>query len=64
MLWVGLVLVVIAVVLFFLSRRSTAKVFHIKATDTSKIGGIQKLVSRSPARCPTARPRPQGSTSR
>lgn len=45
MLWVGLALVVIAAVLFLFSRRSTAKVFHIKATDTSKVGALEKLVS-------------------
>ncbi len=45
MQWVGIVLVVIAGVLLFFARRATAKVFHIKATDTSKIDAIHKLVS-------------------
>lgn len=52
MLWVGVVLLVIAVILVFVSRRATAKVFHMKATDTSKIGGIHKLVSEIAAEMP------------
>jgi len=45
MLWVGIALAAIAGLLFFLARRSTAKVFHIKATETSKIDTIVKLVA-------------------
>jgi len=52
MLWVGIVLVVIAAVLFLFSRRATAKVFHIKATETSKIASIQELVGQVAADMP------------
>ncbi len=45
MIWVGLVLVLIAALLFWLSRRSADKVLYVKATETSTIGSIQKLVS-------------------
>lgn len=43
--WVGFVLVAVAGLLIFLARRASAKVFHIKATETSKIDTIVKLVS-------------------
>jgi hypothetical protein len=52
MLWVGLVLVVLAVVLFMFARRSADKVHYVKATDTSTVGAIQKLVSEVAADMP------------
>jgi hypothetical protein len=39
------VLILIAVILFWFSRRSADKVLYVKATETSTIGSIQKLVS-------------------
>lgn len=52
MLWVGIALAVIGLILFLVSRRSTAKVFHMKATDTSRVGAIQKLVAEVAADMP------------
>lgn len=52
MLWVGLVLLAVAALLFFLSRRSATKVHYVKATETSKIGSIDKLVSEVAADMP------------
>jgi hypothetical protein len=44
MLWLGLVLLVVAAVLFFFAKKSKGKVLFVKATDTSKIGAILQLV--------------------
>lgn len=52
MLWVGLVLLVVAVVLFFLAKGSESKVYFVKATETSKIGTIKKLVEEIAADMP------------
>ena len=52
MLWVGLILLAVAAVLFFLSRRSENKVHYVKATETSKIGAIDKLVAEVAADMP------------
>ena len=45
MIWFGLVLLAVAALLFFLSKRSETKVHHVKATETSKIGDIEKLIA-------------------
>lgn len=52
MLWVGLILVIIALVLFLLSRRSEAKVHYVKATETTKVGALQQLVGEVAADMP------------
>jgi len=52
MLWVGLVLLAVAALLVFLSKRSENKVHHVKATETSKIGAIEKLVAEVAADMP------------
>lgn len=52
MLWVGLVLLAVAALLFFFSRRSQSKVHYVKATETSKIGVIEKLVAEVAADMP------------
>lgn len=52
MLWVGLVLLAVAALLLFLSKRSEAKVLYVKATETSKIGAIEKLVGEVAADMP------------
>lgn len=52
MLWFGLILVVIAAVLFFFSKRSEAKVHYVKATETAKIGAIEQLVGEVAADMP------------
>ncbi|MCA9516575.1 MAG: E3 ubiquitin ligase family protein [Myxococcales bacterium] len=44
MLWIGLILVVAALVLFFFATRSKKKAYFIQATETSKIGDVQRLV--------------------
>jgi hypothetical protein len=38
MLWFGLILIVIGALLFWGSRKSADRVFHMKATETSRIG--------------------------
>ncbi len=38
MLWIGLILLVIGALLFVGSRKSADRVFHMKATETSRIG--------------------------
>ena len=52
MLWFGLVLVVIALVLFFFSKRSETKVHYVKATETTKVGAVQQLVDEIAADMP------------
>jgi len=52
MLWFGIALVLVAVILFFVSRGSTSKVFHMKATDTSRVGALEKLVAEVAADMP------------
>lgn len=52
MLWVGLILLAVAALLYFLSKRSETKVHYVKATETSKIGAIQKLVAEVAADMP------------
>lgn len=52
MLWVGLILLAVAALLFFLSKRSENKVHYVKATETSKIGAIEKLVAEVAADMP------------
>ncbi len=52
MIWFGLVLLAVAALLFFLSKRSETKVHHVKATETSKIGDIEKLVAEVAADMP------------
>ncbi len=52
MLWVGLILVAVALLLFWFSRRSETKVHHLKATETSKIGSVQQIVNEVAADMP------------
>jgi len=52
MLWVGLVLLAVAGLLVFLAKRSDNKVHYVKATDTSKIGSLVKLVGEVAADMP------------
>ncbi len=52
MLWVGLVLLVIGAILYFLSSRAAHKAFHVKATDTAKIGDLASLVAEVAADMP------------
>lgn len=52
MLWVGLILLAVAALLFFLSKRTENKVHYVKATETSKIGAIEKLVAEVAADMP------------
>jgi hypothetical protein len=52
MLWVGLVLLAVAALLFFFSKRAVNKVHYVKATETSKIGAIEKLVAEVAADMP------------
>ena len=52
MFWVGLVLLAVGALLFFLSKRTQKRVHYLKATETSKIGDIEKLVSEVAADMP------------
>ncbi len=52
MLWVGLILVVAAVVLFVLSKKSESKAFEMKATETSRVGDLQGLMAEIAADMP------------
>jgi len=52
MLWVGLVALAVAALLFFLSRRSDRRVYYLRATETSTVGAIEKLVAEVAADMP------------
>lgn len=52
MLWFGLILVLVALLLLWLSKRSETKVHYVKATETSKIGAVQKIVDEVAADMP------------
>jgi hypothetical protein len=52
MLWFGLILVIVALVLFFFSKRSETKVHYLKATETTKVGALQQLVGEVAADMP------------
>lgn len=52
MLWFGLILVIIALVLVFFSKRSETKVHYVKATETTRVGAIQQLVGEVAADMP------------
>jgi len=52
MLWVGLVLIVIGAVLFFLSTRAANKAHYMQATETSKVGDLLSLVGEIKADMP------------
>lgn len=52
MIWFGLVLLVIGAVLFFFSTRAADKAHHIQATETSRIGDLQRMVAEIKAEMP------------
>ena len=52
MLWIGLVLIAVAVLLVFLARRSVAKAGLMMATETSRVGDIEALVREIAADLP------------
>lgn len=52
MLWFGLILIIIALVLVFFSKRSETKVHYVKATETTKVGAVQQLVNEVAADMP------------
>ncbi|PKN58856.1 MAG: hypothetical protein CVU56_03665 [Deltaproteobacteria bacterium HGW-Deltaproteobacteria-14] len=45
MLWIGLILLVIGAVLFFLSTRAATKMHYMQATETSKVGDLLALLA-------------------
>jgi hypothetical protein len=52
MIWFGLVLIVIAAILVFVSQKSVARVHHMKATETSKIGNLLQTIGEIAADMP------------
>jgi hypothetical protein len=52
MLWFGLILIVIGAILFWVSRKAADRVFHMKATETSRIGDAVGLLKEVGADMP------------
>jgi len=52
MLWFGLILLVVAAILVLVARKSHSRIYHMKATETSRVGDLLKMVKEVGAAMP------------
>lgn len=52
MLWIGLLLLVVGIVLFFVGRSQGSKVYAVKATETSRVGDVLAIGNEIAAEMP------------